>query len=127
MRHRRSAHPARRPARRSGDCGFVTAEAAVVLPSLVLVLLLAVGVVVAAGAELSCVDAAREAARQASRGESDATVRGAALALAPPGATVGLQHHDGWVEVRVQARLRPWRLLPAVTLAATARAEDEAR
>jgi len=111
--------------RRTADDGFATAEAALVLPSLVLVLLLAVAVVAAIGADLKCVDASREAARQAARGESDATARRAALSLAPPGSTVVLHHHDGWVEVTVRTRLHPWNLMPALTLGASARAEDE--
>lgn len=113
--------------RRTGERGFATAEAAIVLPSLVLVALLAVALVAAAGNELKCVDAAREAARQAARGESDVAARAAARSLAPRGATVRLSHHDGWVDVRVEARLRPWHLMPALTLHAAARAEDEQR
>jgi hypothetical protein len=115
------------PHRRTSDAGYATAEAAVVLPSLVLVLLLAVGIVLAVGAELRCVDASREAVRQAARGETDATARAAGLALAPPGSTVTVRHHDGWVEVTVRTRLQPWHLMPALTVGAFARGEEEAR
>ena len=49
---------------------MVTAETAVVLPVLLLVLAGAVAAVVVVGAQLRCVDAAREGARAAARGES---------------------------------------------------------
>ncbi len=111
--------------RRPTDDGYATAEAAVVLPSLVLVLMLAVALVAAVGTELGCVDAAREGARQVSRGETDATARTASLAVAPRDATVSFRHHSGWVQVEVKKRLRPWHLMPALTLRATARAEEE--
>ena len=47
---------------------MVTAETAVVLPVLLFVLAGAVAAVVVVGAQLRCVDAAREGARAASRG-----------------------------------------------------------
>ena len=53
---------------------MVTAETAVVLPVLLLVLLCAVAAVTVVGAQLRCVDAAREGARAAARGETDAVV-----------------------------------------------------
>ena len=49
---------------------MVTAETAVVLPVLLLVLAGAVAAVVVVGAQLRCVDAAREGARAAARGEA---------------------------------------------------------
>ena len=54
---------------------MVTAEAAVALPVLVLVLAGAMAAVAVLGAQLRCVDAAREGVLAAARGESDATVR----------------------------------------------------
>ena len=54
---------------------MVTAETAVVLPVLLLVLAGAVAAVTVVGAQLRCVDAAREGARAAARGEDVATVR----------------------------------------------------
>src|SRR5688500_20233283 len=56
------------------DAGMVTAETAVVLPVLLLVLAGAVAAVTVVGAQLRCVDAAREGARAAARGESVAEV-----------------------------------------------------
>ena len=53
------------------EAGMVTAETAVVLPVLLLVLVCAVAAVTVVGAQLRCVDAAREGARAAARGETD--------------------------------------------------------
>ncbi|HJX42614.1 MAG TPA: TadE family type IV pilus minor pilin, partial [Geodermatophilus sp.] len=54
---------------------MVTAETAVVLPVLLLVLAAVVAAVVVVGAQLRCVDAAREGARAAARGEDPAAVQ----------------------------------------------------
>ena len=64
---------------------MVTAETAVVLPVLLLVLAGAVAVVVVVGAQLRCVDAAREGAREDEQehGEDDRGLRGDHAALAP--------------------------------------------
>jgi len=70
------------------DTGMVTAETAVVLPVLLLVLAGAVAAVTVVGAQLRCVDAAREGVRAAARGDDVATVRALALRAAPDGMTV---------------------------------------
>lgn len=72
------------------DEGMVTAEFAVVLPSLVFVVVAAIGGVVAVTDQLRCVDAAATAARLAARGEPLTTVRAVALHAAPHGATLQL-------------------------------------
>ena len=76
-----------------------------VLP--VLALLLAVGLwsVAVAGAQLRCVDAARDGARAAARGESDAVVVAATTAAAPQGAQVDVHHDGSRVVVVVSARV----------------------
>lgn len=112
----------RRPAR---DEGFATAEAAVVLPALMAVLAMAIGVVVAVGAQLRCVDAARVGARAAARGDSDAAIRSATTAVAPRGAVVTIRRRAGLVDVTVAARVLGTGLLPAVPVDATATAEQE--
>ena len=101
-----------------------------VLP--VLALLLAVGLwsVAVAGAQLRCVDAARDGARAAARGESDAVVFAATTAAAPRGAQVDV-HHDGSrivvvVSARVGGGLGPLAAIAAPTVSATATAESEA-
>ena len=116
------------------DAGMVTAETAVLLPVLVVVLAAAVFVLACVAAQLKCVDAARSAARVAARGEPAATVDRTAERLAPAGASVALSAGGGLgdtatVEVVVQAQVRPFgralRWLPAVRVSARAVAAVE--
>jgi Flp pilus assembly protein TadG len=100
--------------------GFVTAEAAVVLPTLMVVTGLLVSVVVTVGDQLRCVDAARSGARLAARGESDARVRSAAAQVAPAGAQVAVVKAGGEVDVTVRLAVRPTHWLPALHLSAHA-------
>lgn len=100
--------------------GFVTAEAAVVLPTLIVVMALLVGVVVAVGDQLRCVDAARSGARMAARGEPEARVRDAASQVAPAGAEVAVVTAGGEVDVTVRLAVRPTHWLPALHLSAHA-------
>lgn len=113
------------PVRPAGAEGYATAEAAVALPALLVVLALSVGVVVGVGAQLRCVDAARTAARVASRGDGDPAAVRAAQRVAPRGARVTVVHHGGLVDVRVSARTAPFGLLPALPVSAHADAELE--
>lgn len=86
--------------------GSVTAELAVALPSVVLVLavLLTLGQLITA--QIRCVDAARAAARMAARGESDARARAAGRTAAPDGAAVALARSGDTVAVEVSIMLR---------------------
>lgn len=118
--HRKPTRPAK------GDPGYATAEAAVAIPALMAVLGLAIGVVVSVGAQLRCVDAARVGARAAARGDADAVVEKAALAVAPAGSRVRVSHHGSQVEVDVSADVLATGLLPAVHVGSLAVAESEA-
>lgn len=89
--------------------GYATAEAAVALPALLVVLSLAVGAVVTVGAQLRCVDAARAAARLLARGETDGAARRAGEALAPGGSELVVSADATLVRVRVTAPA-PWAL-----------------
>jgi Flp pilus assembly protein TadG len=91
---------------------MVTAETAVVLPVLLLVLAAAVAAVVVVGNQLRCVDAAREGARAAARGEAAATVRELAERVAPSGASTRVAVAGGTVSVTVAALVRPLGPLP---------------
>ncbi len=82
----------------------MTAELAVGLPVLVFLLVAALTAVSAATAQLRCVDAAREAARAAARGESDAVAVGARSA--PDGASVTVAPAGPTVRAVVQAPVR---------------------
>jgi Flp pilus assembly protein TadG len=105
---------------------MVTAETAVVLPVLLLVLAGAVAAVTMVGAQLRCVDAAREGARAAARGEPVAAVEVLAARAAPDGATTTVSGGPEEVRVRVTARIAPLGPVPlAITVAAEAVAMTE--
>jgi Flp pilus assembly protein TadG len=109
-----------------GEAGMVTAETAVVLPVLLLVLAAAVAAVTVVGAQLRCVDAAREGARAAARGEDLATVRALVLRAAPDGVTVSVTQTGEDVRVGVSGRIAPLGPVPLdvdVSAAAVARLE----
>jgi hypothetical protein len=106
---------------------MVTAEAALVLPVLVLVLAAAIGALVVVGAHLRCIDAAREAVRAAARGEEQAAVVAVATAAAPDGARVDVTASGEAVDVTVRAAVAPLgALLWRVEVSATATARSEA-
>jgi len=102
------------------DGGMVTAELAVALPALVLVLLTALYAVTAVTAQLRCTAAAAAAARLAGRGEPAAVVRQAALADAPGGAALSVTRTSTTVTARIAVRLRPpgFARLPGLSLTA---------
>jgi Flp pilus assembly protein TadG len=107
----------------SRDRGSVTAETALALPVLVVVLAASVWVLAAVGAQLRCVDAAAGAARVAARGESPAVVSAAGRRLAPQDAVVRVEHRGEHVHVTVAARVQPFTVLgalPALQVDATA-------
>ena len=85
------------------DRGSFTAELAAGLPALMLLLLAALSMVSAMLAKSQCLDAAREAALAAARGEP---ARQAAERVAPPGARIELGGDTGTVTAVVSARVR---------------------
>jgi hypothetical protein len=94
------------------DRGAVTAETAIVLPVLVVLLLVglwAVGVVVA---NIRCVDAARDVARAVARGEPGDVAQRIGERSAPPGAVIGISRDGADVRVVVNADVQlDWVLL----------------
>lgn len=106
---------------RGGDRGAVTVEAAIALASVTAVLVLALAGLMAAAAQVQCLDAAREAARLVARGEG---ARAAAVAaqVAPSGAQVEVVAGADLVTVRVTAQAR---LLPGLELRGEAVAVPE--
>ncbi|MEU4729508.1 TadE family type IV pilus minor pilin [Streptomyces sp. NPDC023588] len=92
-----------RAVREMRDRGYVTAEAALVIPALVLFAALLVWALMAAAAQIRCVDAARAGARAASRSEPTEVAVAAARAAAPPGARVELERVGDLWQVRVAA------------------------
>jgi Flp pilus assembly protein TadG len=91
---------------------MVTAETAVVLPVLLLVLAGAVAVLTVLGAQLRCVDAAREGARAAARGEPDAAISRLVDELSPDGAVSRVSGEGDQVRVTVTVRVAPVAGLP---------------
>ncbi len=117
--------PSRRA--RSGQRGMVTAEFAVVLPAVVLVLALSLGALGLALDQIRCVDAARVGARAASRGDSPGAVILVASRAAPSDAVVSVGTSGDLVSVSVVSRPRvATSLLPAwVRASSTASAARE--
>lgn len=76
-----------------------------ILPSLLLLLALCLGVVIAASAQLACADAARVGARALARGESDDRARELALSAAPEDADIDLEGSSDMARVTVRAEL----------------------
>ncbi len=89
---------------RPRDAGYVTAETAVVVPSLVLLVGMLLWGLTSAAALIECVDAARAGARAAARGEPEQGVLRAARSVAPPGARARLMKKDDLVRVTVTGR-----------------------
>lgn len=107
------------------DRGYVTAEAALVIPALVLFAALLVWALMAAAAQIRCVDAARAGARAAARSEPAEVAVKAALSAAPSGARVELEREGDLWRVRVAAPAPGPRGLPVrLGAQAVALAED---
>lgn len=85
---------------------MVTAEFAVVLPAVVLVLALCLGALGLAFDQVRCVDAARAGARAASRGDSNSAVAQVVRRAAPSGALVSVATTGDLVHVSVVSRPR---------------------
>ncbi|MGW7426517.1 TadE family type IV pilus minor pilin [Streptomyces sp. NPDC054813] len=86
------------------DRGFVTAEAAVVLPVLVAFTMALVWGLLVVAAQIRCVDAARTGARAAARQDAEGAVVAVTKAAAPDGATVTVGREGDQVRVTVVAR-----------------------
>ncbi|MDT5186657.1 MAG: hypothetical protein QOI29_4815, partial [Mycobacterium sp.] len=89
--------------------------------ALVVVLILCASGLTAVSMQVRCVDAAREAARLAARGD-DGSASGAAQGIAPDGAAVRLRRDGEFVVATVTAKSP---LLPGITIAAEAVAAAE--
>ncbi|MFF2025794.1 TadE family type IV pilus minor pilin [Streptomyces sp. NPDC058171] len=110
---------------RRADHGFVTAESAVVLPVLVVFTVGLVWALLAAAAQIQCVDAARAGARAAARQDPDAVVLAAVHRAAPSGARVTVRREGGLVRVEVVAPAPGPDALPLLRLRHTAVAAAE--
>ncbi|WP_272888082.1 TadE family type IV pilus minor pilin [Candidatus Mycolicibacterium alkanivorans] len=91
------------------------------IAALVVVVVICASGVTAVAAQVRCVDAAREAARLAARGD-EAAAGSVARTVAPPNATVEVRRDGGFVVARVSSRSA---LLPGVVISAAAVAAAE--
>lgn len=112
------------PARRDG--GMATAELAVVLPVLVLLVAAGMTAISVLVGQLRCVDAAREGARAAARGEEVGVVTAVAQRSGPSGAAVEVAAGEADVQVTVSASVgAPGGPLPTFRVRASAVAVRE--
>lgn len=113
---------------RRDDRGAVTAELAVALPAVVLVLVALLVVVVAGVSQIRVVDAARSGARAASAGESPGRVQEVVSQAAGGSASATVSGDDTWVTVTVRTSVTGgWFSGPfTVSASATARLESAA-
>jgi hypothetical protein len=105
--------------------GSVTAELAIGLPVVVLLVVLLAALAGAGVTELRCDAAARAGAREAALGSPDASVRATAQRVAGDGTTVDVAASDGWTTVRVSAPVAfgPW--VAPLRVSGSAVAKDE--
>ena len=107
------------------DRGGVTAELAIALPGVVLLLLVLLTAASAALTQVRVADAARAGARAAALGESAAVVTAVVDHLAGSGAVVRVSRDGGYVVVEVARDLPGPLALAALRAGATARALPE--
>jgi hypothetical protein len=115
--------------RRQDETGAVTAETAVALPVLVVLALGLAWLVALGGTEVRALDAARETARAAARGDDPTTGVALGRRVATPGARVTVHDEGDTIEVTVDAVVRGpggiFGFLPAYHAHATAVAAKE--
>jgi len=108
---------------------MVTAELALAVPALLLVLSMCLGAVTVIVARVRCVDAAAVAARLAARGESSQTVQTEAHAIVRRATVRVRRSPGGFIDVEVREELRlplVGGLFPAMTVAEHLAVPDEA-
>lgn len=91
---------------RRAERGMVAAELAVVIPAVLVVLALCLAGLGLAVDQVRCADAARAAARAASRGDPVGEAREAAARVAPEGSRIEIDVGGGQVVVEVTAPAR---------------------
>ena len=82
---------------------MATVELAVAIPSLLIVLVMALAAVDLGLSQVRCVDAARLGARLVARAEPESVVLEEALRAAPDGSSVAVSHRGGLATVTVTA------------------------
>lgn len=105
--------------------GGVTAETAVLLPALGVLLSIGIGVIHVVLVQVACVDAARAGARAASRGEPLERVAAETRRSAPRGAVVAIRRDTALTRVDVRVHVRHPGPLPDITVHADATTTTE--
>jgi Flp pilus assembly protein TadG len=106
-----------RRTQRRGDRGSATAETALALPALVVLVAAGMTAIMVGSAQLRCIDAAREAARAVARGEPAGRVREIANQAAPTGARTDIATTGDLITVTTSAEVHPISgLLPAIVV-----------
>ncbi|MCL3861373.1 TadE family type IV pilus minor pilin [Actinotalea sp. K2] len=104
----------------------MTAELAVTLPAVVLLLAVLLVTAAATTVQLRCADGARAGARVAALGQDDAQVAAVARRVAGDAVVVSVRREPPFVEVTVEGAVAPaWFTGGLLGLAATATAWDE--
>lgn len=98
--------------RTTNSTGSSTVEAALAIATLVVVLVLCLAGITAVSMQVRCIDAAREAARLAARGDQHSAVE-VARDIAPDGAAVQVRREGEFFVATVTARSK---LLPALAI-----------
>lgn len=116
-------------ARRRDEAGAVTAEAAVVIPMLLLVTIGLTWLVALGATHVLALDAARETARAVARGDDVDTGIDLGLRVAPPGARISVRDEGETILVTVEAPVRGpagiFAFLPTHRVSARAVAAEE--
>jgi hypothetical protein len=107
------------------DRGSVTAETALTMPAVVVVLAALLGTGQVLLTQVRCVDAARAGARAAARGEPDTSVQAMAAGLVPAGAPIEVRRGDGMVRVGVSVAVRVPLPVPPIPCHCVAVAAEE--
>ena len=107
------------------DRGMVTAELALAVPVVVMVLALGLAAIRVGVDQVRCVDAARLAARALARGDAEGSARALAATAGPPGAVVvlGAAGSEVSASVTVSRDLAGWRVVTVRASATAAREE----
>ena len=123
--------PGRAVVSRRAEGGAVTAEAATVLPVLIAITLGLVWLVSLAAAQVRVVDAAREVARLAARGEDDGAAVAHGRQVAPDGSRITISRGGGQVRVTTVVEVDGpggvFGFLPGVEVRSQAVAAEEPR
>jgi Flp pilus assembly protein TadG len=107
--------------RKRRERGGVIAEVAIVLPVLLSVVFIGVWWIGIIMVNIQCIDAARDVARAAARGESPATAREIGRRTAPDNATIEV--HQTGTDIHVTVTATPDTPVLAALLAPTIKAE----